>query len=56
MSNYRCVCYNIFDVKLYSVEKNGYIFKYCDDKNDAQGECDALNQKHLTVKESNNEM
>lgn len=43
MNNWRVVPYMIFGVKLYAVENNGYIFKYCNTRKDAQDCCDTKN-------------
>jgi hypothetical protein len=43
---YRAIPYNIYGVKLYSVEdETGYILKYCDEKEDAQSQCAELNNR-----------
>tara|TARA_R110002049_G_scaffold101556_10_gene246506 strand:- start:10484 stop:10627 length:144 start_codon:yes stop_codon:yes gene_type:complete len=43
---YRTVPYDIFGVKLYSVERfDGYIVAYCDHKVDAQNKVDELNNE-----------
>jgi hypothetical protein len=47
MRTYRVVPYDILGVKLYSVESEGYVLKYCDDKEDALSQCDELNKEYL---------
>jgi hypothetical protein len=40
---WRVVPYKIHGVSLFSVEKDGYIWKYCDTRKEAQDYCDELN-------------
>ncbi len=50
IDRYRVVPYDIFGVKLYSVERyDGYILSYCDDKLDAQNKVNKLNGVNKNV-------
>ena len=42
-THYRVLPMDIFGVKLFAVECDGYIDKYCDLREDAQDRCDELN-------------
>lgn len=47
MRTYRVLPYLILGVKLYAVESDGHILRYCDDKEDALSQCDELNKEYL---------
>lgn len=47
MRTYRVLPYDILGVKLYAVESDGYVLKYCDDKEDALSQCEVLNKEYL---------
>ena len=41
---WRVVPYRIYGVSLFAIERDGYILKYCDTKDDACAQCDNLNK------------
>ena len=45
MINWRVLPYDIFGVKMFAVESDGYIKHYCDTRADAQNYCDEYNGK-----------
>ncbi len=47
MSDWRVLPLDIFGVKLYAVERNGHIEKYCDTKKDAENYCKQFNKEGI---------
>lgn len=45
MNAWRVIPYNVYGVKLYAIERDGYILRYCDLKIDAQYYVDELNDE-----------